>query len=568
MVTINETEATTIRTDILVLGGGIAGCTAAIKARESGLDVVLVDKGSVGRSGLSPCMSGVLACFDPESDDYDKLYEECIEVGQWLNDQECLEDMICETTERVKEMEIWGAKFQKDSLGKLIRRPTLGQHLQRVFMVNGGLQIMLALRGEVVRQGVHLVERVMATDLLTSDGELPTGGSIVGAVGFNVRNGRFYIFQSKVTIIATGATLSGLLRCIYPILSGDGNAMAFMAGCEARNIDLTRFDFRLRDFAGPIGPGLHIFGSEGVHFVNARGERFMGKWAPALMERASRALLARAIAIEEREGRGPVFVDATHLDDTSHDRIEKAIPMVIRNLAAAGQSFRTDRVPYTIALFNCGPGGIRINRDAETTLPNLFAAGDATDHGDCGVSPHLGSGMASAIVGNRAGLAAAKRAIEIGGQPVNKSQIKSLKEKIFAPMKRESGISHHEVREQCRVILERNLLGPFKNQAGLKEAIEYTQEIERQIPKITAKDYHELARSIGVRNELLLLELIARCSLLRTESRGIHYREDYQERDDINWLRWVITRKQNYGIDVWSERIPFEKYRLKPKLTN
>ena len=135
-------------------------------------------------------------------------------------------------------------------------------------------------------------------------------------------------------------------------------------------------------------------------------------------------------------------------------------------------------------------------------------------------------------------------------------------------MKRESGLNHQKVRRHCGRILEKGLLGPIKNEGGLKEAIIAAQEIrEEEIPKLVARDYHELAGSIGVGNELLLLELYPRCSLLRTESRGSLWREDYPRRDDVNWLKWVIAKQEDNSIRVWTEPIPFEEYPLTPPLT-
>ncbi len=559
------TEA--LSADVLVLGGGIAGCFAAAKAREAGLDVVLVDKGNVGRSGLSPTMSGVLTYFDPEKDDYNTWFKECVEAGQWLNDQKCLEGMPNETTGCIRGMESWGAKFQKKD-GEFIRTRGVGQiHAQNVLMAHGGLQLMLVLRGEVLRRGVHVVERVMVTDLLTSDGEATTSGRIVGAIGFNIRTGRFYVFRAKATIIATGATLSGNLRCVHPINSGDGRGMAFDIGCEMRNMDLVKLVQRLRDFAGPIGPGANIFVSEGAYLVNAKGDRFMRKWDPQRMERSDRVIVTLAMAVEEKEGRGPVYYDGTHLSEASHNRIERAIPLVIRSLDAVGLNLRKDRIPYTCGLIDTSCGGIKVNDEGAATIPALYSAGDVTDHGDMGVSEIITPGMLSAIVGQRAGKAAAKYAAGIEDPVISEHQVQLLKERIFAPLRRESGLNHNEIRAHCRRILERGLVGPFKNESGLKEAIDIVQEIrENEMPKLVARDYHELARALGIRNELLHLELMARCSLIRTESRGSHRREDYPERDDANWLKWVIAKKKDNGIEVWTEPIPFEEYRLKPGL--
>lgn len=551
----------TISADVLVLGGGIAGCFAAIKARELGADVVMVDKGNVGRSGESHQMSGVLAYFDHEKDDYDVLYRQCVMASEWLADQKRLGGMIAETTDRVRDLERWGVHFQKDR-GKFVQKPGLGHAIRNVVMTHGGFQLMSVLRGEVLRRGVSVVERVMATDLLSSDGELPTWGSITGAVGFHIRTGKFYVFKAKATIIATGSTAAAYLRMSMPNLSGDGKAMAFRAGCETRNREMALFLDTPRDFN--CAPGSHILYGEGAILVNASGERFMERYDPERLERASRAATARAIATEEMEVRGPVYLDATHLDEAAHHRIEMAIPIVTRSFAAGGLDLRNDRIPYTFSLGDY-PGGTRAGKDGATILPGLYAAGAASDFAEDGAVNIIGHGMESAIGGYRAGEPAAKYAADTGQLLISESQVRALRQHTFAPMENMVGLSHQEVRKHCLSIIEKGLLGPVRNEKGLKMAIEAAQEIsEGEIPKLVAEDYHSLARCIGVGNELLFLEMLARCALLRTESRGAHFREDYPARDNDNWLKWVIAKKMGDGVKVWAEPIPFDEYPLRP----
>lgn len=113
-------------------------------------------------------------------------------------------------------------------------------------------------------------------------------------------------------------------------------------------------------------------------------------------------------------------------------------------------------------------------------------------------------------------------------------------------------------------IINNGLLGPIRNEKGLKEVIDLVQAIkDEQLPKLAAHDYHELTRCLGVANALLFMELVPRCALMRTESRGSHYRKEYPERDDANWLKWVATKKENDAISVWAEPIPFPEYPLK-----
>ncbi len=565
MAILEETNTEVLETDVLVLGGGIGGCMAAIRARELGAEVVLIDKANIGRGGLSHQWSGVITYFDPETDDYDGCYRECVEGGQWLVDQERLKDMINETTDRARDLEKWGVHLQKDATGKYLKSPGVGHYYSRnIYFTQGGFQMMAVVRGEVLRSGTRVLERVMATDLLTSDGEYPTRGRITGAVAFHIRNGKFYVIKAKSVVIATGpATMLWRGYAWAPSLSGDGQAMAFRAGCDMRNYDIAFFRFI------PAGhncaSGANILVGEGLHMLNAQGQRFMEKWDPVRMERATAATVCRAMTTETQENRCPIWWDATHLDEAAYNRIEKSIPIVVRHLAIEGLNLRTDKIPYTCILNDLGPGGIRTStRWGITNLPGLYCGGAVSDHGEDGVSNVIGHGAESAIGGYRAGEGAAIHSKEIAAPAINERQVRELKEQIYAPLKRNTGIPYREPKLRCDEIFDSGLLGPIRNEKKLNQALEAVLEIKEDVTRLVAKDYHELTRCIGIGNALLFPQLVAQCALVRTESRGSHVREDYPDRDDANWLKWVLARRKDDQVEIWTEPIPFEQYPLKP----
>lgn len=542
-------------TDVLIIGGGIAGCTAAIEAIEAGMAVTIVDKANIGRGGMSHQMSGVLTCFEPAEDDADKWYEECIEAGQGLCDINRLQGMIEETAERVRDMETWGVHFQKEK-GGFIRKAGVGhQYARNIILTDGGFQLMSVLRGEVLRRGVRLVERVMVTELLTSDGEQPTQGNVTGAVGFGVRTGKSYVFKARAVIMAAGCTRAvDISPATMSSLSGDGKAMAFRVGCQMRNIELTFFSPGPTDFM--CAPGINILFGEGAIMVNNKGERFMKKWDSTRVERASRSVLCKAMAMEEREGRGPIYLDATHLDDGAYRRIEMALPIVTGSFAKGGLNLGKNKIKYSVRISDLGPGGIRTDQGGATTVPGLYAAGAVSDHGEDGVSNIIGHGMESCIGGYRAGRSAAQFALQKETFHIDEPQLRKLTRQIFAPMTREKGISHHEARRKIKRMGEDGLLGAVRNERNLKKALETVEDVKDLLPDLTAKDYHELTRVHGLNNELLFVELLAKCALYRTESRGSHYREDYPERDDKNWLKWVIVGKEGDDTKIWGESLP------------
>ena len=381
----------TIDTDVLIIGGGIAACLAAIEAKRKGVDVVLVDKAHVGRSGNSPLMSGILTMFDADDDDYDSWFRHCFETGQYLNEQDILGQVIEGTTKVVRELQSWGVEFMKKS-GKLERYESIGRGMN-VKMAKGGIQMMDVVRGEAIRCGARFVQRVMVVELLTSDGRLPTQGRVVGALGFDLRNGNPHIFKAKATILATGSVALRRYKCLSPfVLSADGIIAAFKAGCQLKNLELTLASYSPADFN--IAPGAHLILGQGAYLVNANGERFMERYDAAHMEKAPRTVTAVAIAKERLEKRAPIFLDARHLDSRSHEAIRRGIPIYVKTLERAGLDLAKDPIQYKNSVSPCmGAGGIRIDAKRATTVEGLYAAGSCADHAEDGADNVMGNGI-------------------------------------------------------------------------------------------------------------------------------------------------------------------------------
>ena len=555
--------ANIIETDILVIGGGIAACLAAIEAKNADVDVVLVDKAHVGRSGNSPLMSGILTMFDPNEDDYGDWLGNCVEVGQYLNEQDILGQVIQETTNVIQELQSWGVKFRKKN-GKIERYRSFAGAMNTK-MACGAIQLMNVVRGEAIRRGVHAVNRVMIVYLLTSDGELPTRGRVVGALGFDIRNGKPHVFSAKGTIICSGGVALHRSRGISPfVLGGDGIMAAFRAGCQLKNLELTLTGISPADFN--VAPGAHLMLGQGGHLLNAAGERFMGRYDPLRMELAPRTKVGIAVEKEYLEGRGPVFQDLRHLDGKAHAAIKEGVPIYAKIMEKAGLDLTRDLVRYKNSCMPCmGAGGIRINKERASTLLGLYAAGSTADHAEDGADNVIGAGMNSAVAGKIAGRYATRDASEAEPSLLIENQVQLLAEEMFRPLKRHKGILYHVISKEITEIWESILA--VRSENALNVALQRTEQIESEkISKLQAVDYHTLAGTLGVINKLSFLKLFCNVALMRTESRGGHYRLDYPERDDRNWLKWVICQQMSQGIQFWTEPVPFEKYPLRPPI--
>lgn len=548
-------EIARLRTDVLVIGAGIAGCHAAIRARELGAEVLLVEKANIGRGGYSHQMSGVLSYFEPTQDDADAWYDECVRAGQGMVDQDRLAGMVEETTERVRDMVAWGVQLQKRH-NDFIRNPGVGHKKGRnVLLANGGFQMMSTIRGEVFRRGVNCLERVHITDLFTSDSAYPTRAHVNGAIGFQVRRGRIYVIQAKAIVMATGATDMWYLKA--PSLSGDGRAMAYRLGCEMRGIELAFGTPKPTDF--DTAPGSNELFGEGAYMVNAAGERFMGAWDAERIERAPRAVMVRAINEEYVNGRGPVYLDARHLSEEAHNRLEKTLPIMINSFAKAGKSLRTDRFEYTAIMNDLGPGGMRVDHAGATNVDGLFAAGAVTDHMEDGVSNILTHGIESAIGGWRAGAAATRYAAGSEFVEPPAAVEDEFRGRFLAPFEYPDKAANTDVWKVFRQLGE--FIGLRRNPVRIAQALRLIDEAKGELlPSLRARDYHHLSVVLGFANSLFFIEMLAKTAQVREESRGAHFREDFPRRDDERWLKWLIVKPGAHDMHITEEPVPVGRY--------
>src|SRR4030042_1656701 len=238
-----------ISTDVLIIGGGIGGLVAAIKAKEYPVDVLLVDKETVGWSGKAPKGGGILALVAPE-DDLDQFVEHHVrDIGDYLNDQELLYSLAQETYQAVEQIELWGVKTKKDEQGKL----AIFKHYNSVkhcSLVGVDLDMLLPLRAVARKMGTRILNKVQVIDLLKQ------GDRVIGAGGFNVVNGSFILFKSKATILANGSCSYKVQR-MWTTASGEGIAAAYRAGAQMRNAEFGNFYDIQRKDTGAAAPGGH-----------------------------------------------------------------------------------------------------------------------------------------------------------------------------------------------------------------------------------------------------------------------------------------------------------------------
>lgn len=554
--------------DVLVVGGGLAGCWAALRAAECGRSVILVEKAKVARSGCSSFSAGAMLA-PLEHDDFDVWKKEIVEKGEFLNDQDWVDLFLPEQVKRLRDLERWGVPMERDAEGQLARIKGRGHVNTRIVQYHSR-RLIEAVRDQARDKGVRFFERVMILDLLTSDGEYPTAGRVVGAIGIGSRTAELQCFRARVTVLSAGGLSTKTGGNFIDNITGDSLAMAFRAGAELQDMEFCsggNLTFWERKY---VANGLNMMQGYGVHFLNSKGERFMDRYDPALMERSKLSLLTQAFAKEALEGRGPIYADMRHFPDEVFEKFKRVIPVPMAVFEAAGIKPKEDLIEITpnIRLISeSGDGGVRINTRCESNLPGLLAVGAASKvpcHGTYSVG-----GMNIAYC-NVSGWVAGQRAAELAADlplpSLSASQVAAVQEGALKPLKRRIGITPDDMFERLRRLTLKIDVIVFKKDESVRRVLKEVEAIEGELDDLVAPDAHELVKAHEARNYVLCAKLHFLASLTRNESRGWLYRVEYPYRDDAEWLKWHILKRDGArGVLEHFESVPLDQYQLRPK---
>lgn len=541
--------------DVLVLGGGMAGCMGAAAAAMNGRNVVLVDKAWVGGSGESCFAAGDILYFDPEEDDLHEWLERWNKNGCGMFDPEWMEWYAKSSTEIINMLNEWGMDFEKDANGKFKRKPGRGHNHAVVFP---GFKMLKKLRAKLEKLGVTIVDRVQVTELLTNNGQ------VVGATGFNVRTGQFHVFNAKTTILSTGSCSFKGQYHGQDMESGEGNTMALQAGAEFTNMEFSNcYNSTAKEFDIC---GMSRFQRLGGRFTNALGETFMDKYDPENKDGALLHILVRAMTTEVREGRGPIYFNLKNMNEEDRELSYRIVPTFF----AACKSFginpfeeSVEWIPGFMGSTSSG-GGLTLKSFAcDTTVPRLFAAGDMANQGLL-IGAIAGAGAVhlgwATVSGFRAGEGAARACDDFEFLPADEEQIKRLEEKTFAKLGHDGKLSLSDAiyRIQSYVIPAKYNI--IRSEESLKEALAALDSIEREIEdEIVVRTTHELMLYHELRGMLTTARLTFTSALERKESRGSHYRTDCAGMSK-EWNVWLKSKLKNGKIEIVKEPVPSEKF--------
>ncbi|MBI4332409.1 MAG: FAD-binding protein [Chloroflexi bacterium] len=545
-----------IECDVLVIGGGLAGAWAALRAGDFPGRVVLAEKGKTGRGGQS-AFSGANILCPLSTDDLAAWRAEIVNRGEFMCDQDWVDAVLAEMEGRTRDMEQMGVEFEKDSDGRWTRSVGLAHQVTRLSTVNS-LQMMDCLRRRLAAKAVVLQDRTMITHLLTSDGAHPTRGNVTGAVGFNSLTAEPIVIEAGSTVMATGG--SG-----HVDLSGDGICQAFEAGAEVTGMEFARLFDKMAFGQKWVEVHLNSFQRMGMLLRNARGERFMERYSP-LKERSSRHILGLSILVEHLEGRGPTYMDLTHLKQEEMEKLHSlpAVARRLKGLARDGADFYHGKVEINITsgFMHFHGGGIKHNLFGETSLPGLYAAGEAGGYPAHGTYSVGGMNLAHCCVGGyRAGEYASRFAREVRPE-VDQVQVEHLVGEALGPLSTRGGSSPDDAWWEFQKILSPAHLSVFRTGEGIRKLLAIFQD--RKKLKLSAGDPHALVKAHKSRNYVRSAELIMTASLEREETRGCNIRADFPYRDDAEWLQRIVLTRDGDRIRSRRQAIPIYRYPVKP----
>ena len=534
--------------DVVIVGAGIAGLRAAIAAAETSdkVDVAVISKIYPVRSH-SVCAQGGTAAVLREGDSYDLHAWDTVKGADFLADQDVVEFFVRRAPQEIINLEHWGCPWSRTEDGKINQRRFGGHSFPRACFAADmtGFHEMHTLYGKAkTLENITFYDEWFVTSLLVED------NTAVGLTAIELKTGKLHAFKAKAIVMATGGH-----ERIYQFTTfshtatGDGMTIVYRAGAPLKDMEFVQFHP-----TGLVPPGVLITEGargEGGYLINAKGERFMKRYAPERMELAPRDIIARAEQTEINEGRafegpyGPyIALDLRHLGE---EKINERLPL-IRDVAIklAGVDPVEEPIPIRPAA-HYSMGGIHVNIKTETPIAGLYAAGECSCLSLHGANRLGTNSTAECLVfGAVSGEEAAKYALSKSFREISMDKVLEEEKRIFdSILGREGDERVPAIRDEMRKIMN-DKVWIFRTGDELKEALKEIRQLKERFKNIRVEDKGKcfnmgLVEALQLDFTLDLAEVTIVSALARTESRGAHYRLDYPKRDDENWLKHTLA---------------------------
>ena len=554
-----------LKHDVVIVGAGLAGLRACVELRKKGIDAIIVSKVYPTRSHSGAAQGGVNAAFD-ENDSWESHFFDTVKGSDYLGDQDAIEILTSEAPANILELQRMGVVFNRNDLGGIAQRPFGGQSFPRscYYADAVGHMMLHGLFDNVLKYKTKILYEYFVTSLVVDNGH------VSGVVAYDIKNGKFEGIAAKAVLFATGGY--GQVYSSNPnalINTGDGMAVSIKAGVPLMDMEFVQFHpTTLKSTGILVTEGAR---GEGAYLLNSLGVRFMSKYAPKAMELAPRDVVARAEQTEINEGRG---VDGAILLDVRHlgkERIMERLPQIMQlSIDFEGVNPIYEPIPIRPGM-HYSMGGIKTDNNGRTAIQGYYSAGESACVSVHGANRLGGNSLLDTVVfGRRAGVDIAEYLKDAAFTKFDESLIKR-DEEIFEKLKKSNGKERHgllkaELQEEMRANV-----GVFREEKAMKKAVKKIEELKERAKNIGVDDKSKLfntdiVEAFEFSNILLIAEVIANGAILRKESRGAHYRNDYPERDDENWLKHTLATLDAQGnIKFDFSEVSITKFKPQPR---
>jgi succinate dehydrogenase/fumarate reductase flavoprotein subunit len=546
-----------LEADIVVIGGGSAGSTAAIRAKELNpkAKVLLLEKAHIKRSGaIAIGMDGLNNAVIPGHATPEQYVKEITMANDGIVDQAAVLAYAQNSFAMIEKLDSWGVKFQKTATGDFDVKK-VHHNGSYVLPMPEGYDLKKILARRIKRALVQVENRIMATRVVVEKGR------VVGVLGLDTREGHLHVIRCKAVILCCGASgrlglpASGYLFGTYenPSNAGDGYSMAYHAGADLTGIECFQINPLIKDYNGPACA--YVTGPFGGHTVNAHGHRFIESdyWSGQMMLEFYRELQSAS---------GPVYLKLDHLAPETISEIEGVLhrterPSRGRFHLGRGHSYGSDLVEMHISEIGLCSGhsasGVWVNERGETSVAGLYAAGDMA----CVPHNYL---LGALVYGQICAESATSYSAQLGLEPLSSDAIESERRRIFAPLERPRGLPPHQYEYKVRRLVN-DYLQPPKTNARMQTGLDHFMRAKEELDELGATNPHDLMRALECSFIRDCAEMAARASLFRTESRwGLyHHRLDYATLDNENWFCHV-NLKQNENGEMVAFKRPVAPY--------
>jgi succinate dehydrogenase/fumarate reductase flavoprotein subunit len=520
--------------DVLVIGGGGAGLRAAIAAKSHNVDVLIVSKTKVGPNSNTYISKAVIAStgWGTPDDDANALIADTVQGGRFLNDQSMVAKVAERSHAEITFLRECGVHFDMHAGTPRVIKTPGHQYSRHVYGENwSGSDLVIPLKRRAQKVGVRFAEHLFVTRLIAD------GNHIGGATGLT-SDGRFYAIRSKVVVLATGGYAQIYLNTNnVPGITGDGQALAYNLGIPLKDMEFVQF---YPTATGKRGNRLILYerllAQPGVVLRNGNGENILEVHGIADPTKVTRDRLAQLIfkeIIKENTPDQGVFMDTEDLPEETAGRLSPLLP---------ARWWKGQKLFKVAPTAHFCMGGIVTDQNGETSLKGLFAVGEVTA-GVHGANRLGGNALAEIFtMGSWVGEMAVQRTMDIGTASVSKTAFEEERSRLEGAHSNE-GLSSKELINELKQLMW-NKVGVIRNKSGLQEALDQLRE---SYPRVTVSSPKDLIRLLEFQNMRCVAKLVCRAALKRTESRGSHFRMDFPEEDNLNWIKNVVLKRTNKG---------------------